>query len=146
MTRKATESYGKHTNRAQIERSFQHKKDVSRTLLDAAFDDSRNTESIRIISKISLVADESAATNTLIWHARSRDESLRSILGVVARPSIHTPRAASADGRAWKIRLVELQAQQILQRRLTSKASVPSAPRVERCTDKRSCRKWGYRT
>ena len=98
MTRKTTEIYGTNANGAQTERRFSTK-NFSRTLLDAAFDDSRNTESIRIISKISLVANESEATNTLIWHARSRDESLRSIAGIVARPSIHTPRAASADGR-----------------------------------------------
>jgi hypothetical protein len=95
MTRKTTEIDGTNANGAQTERRFSTK-NFSRTPLDAAFDDSRNTESIRIISKISLVANESEATNTLIWHARSRDESSR---GIVARPSIHTPRAASADGR-----------------------------------------------
>jgi hypothetical protein len=65
MTRKTTEIDGTNANGAQTERRFSTK-NFSRTPLDAAFDDSRNTESIRIISKISLVANESAATNTLI--------------------------------------------------------------------------------
>ena len=98
MTRKTTESYGTNANGAQTERRFSTKRllsNTSRCRLRRFAEHGIDPHHLQNQPGCGRIRGNKYAD----MHARSRDESLRSIAGIVARPSIHTPRAASADGR-----------------------------------------------